>query len=74
MAVQYPYKWVPKDKYGKPMKKRNKDVNFFMKELHIPEHDAKILAKVMNRARKMDGRSIGPMRFGRTALIQLIPE
>ncbi|KAL6721790.1 hypothetical protein ACLMJK_000895 [Lecanora helva] len=52
---------------------KRKNLAYF-EALGIPKHDAKILVKVMHRAKVMDGWKWGSFRFGASTVIQLVPE
>ena len=56
---------------GKPREKK-KDEAYFRK-LGIPKEDAKVLVKVMKRARMIDGKQVGPMRVGVGFFVDLVP-
>lgn len=69
MFAKDPYKY----KSPKTGKKHKKDQKFFETELHIPREDAIVLAKLMKRAKLIDGYRIGPMRLGVGTLVGLVP-
>ena len=73
MIIQDTYKWIHINERGKKTL-LNKDEKYFQHELGIPKHDAQVLAKVMKRARRLDGFKVGGIRIGLSTAIELIPE
>lgn len=67
-AHKDPYKYT-----SKTGRKNKKDQKYFEAELHIPREDALVLAKLMKRAKLIDGFQIGPMRLGVGTLIGFVP-
>jgi len=67
--VKDPYKYIS----PKTGRKHKKDQRYFEAELHIPREDALVLAKLMKRAKLIDGFQIGPMRLGVGTLIGFVP-
>ena len=73
-SVQDPLKYADYKhmKNGKPTL-RKKDQHYLETVLKIPENDAKVLAKVIQRARAIDGTKIGPMRLGVSTIVGFFP-
>lgn len=72
-SVEDTYKWIHINERGKKTLLK-KDEKYFHYELGIPKHDAQVLAKVMKRARRLDGFKVGGLRIGVSSAIELIPE